>query len=212
MNFKSPVFLMILLVAMGAVVLFFIFFYSPSDNIGELNVTNESTIGFQNNSEVIYTSCLDYIDKAKCEEDAYNVSSNMCSWNENESLCGLKIVEEKEKFYDLEAIEFVFTKGACTSGYNGTCELTISAKARNIGTKVIEGKFFSSFVDLDLDSLVDIFPTEGPFYPGDEKEFSYVFSNLSFGNHFVRFRVDTSYQVGEVDETNNELVEGVNLP
>ena len=97
-------------------------------------------------------------------------------------------------------------------GGNATCKIDLKGTVTNTGSVPIEEDFFCSFIDTENGDLLQLVKATAIVPVGGAINVTYQYTNRSFGDLSVRFNIDTSARIDEVDEFNNEASNVIGLP
>lgn len=217
-------------IAIVALVLGFLEFFGESDITAENESSGGEIVINENASDVQYRICSDYENQEKCEEDSYFLANSnhsgwadfdcndelvecKCTWNNNSS-CILNASakeNEIEDNFDLKAEALYLDLMNCNSN-ESICDVFIVGIIINQGTEIINPDFRAYFVDSGRSSLIKLFRINDSFPSGGSMNISYTYENVSFGDLYIKFAVDTTFVIDELDETNNEISDTIGIP
>ncbi|OIO41854.1 hypothetical protein AUJ63_04850 [Candidatus Pacearchaeota archaeon CG1_02_35_32] len=227
------------IVVIGVIVIFTLFFpvgdwFAGSSDGSETGQDEQST---ENPDEGLPSDdlpvpvkpvCSDYLAEEACNLDSENVAIDQdewnsngcgdavecgCVWNSNSSSCSFYFEEViEEGVVDLEASKLTLSIVECGGGGNATCKIDLIGTVTNTGSVPIEEDFFCSFIDTENGDLLQLVKATAIVPVGGAINVTYQYTNRSFGDLSVRFNIDTSARIDEVDEFNNEASNVIGLP
>jgi hypothetical protein len=190
-----------------------------------LSPENE-TSGEGNESEnFVATVCGDYLNETDCINDSFKLG---CLWDVNSSACVDEPVAPEKPVsngsIDLSAINLTLASNDCDFIFNNVtnvtednCGINITATLKNSGESSLSSGFVVHLLDItDINEggtlLIELYTINETITSGQTKTLTKIYDEFNTtGKKWVKFIVDATGILEEIDEDNNAITKTVEV-